>query len=501
MVGITKRFPGVLANDHIDFQVEKGKIHGLLGENGAGKTTLMNVLYGLYKPDDGKILLDGREVALRSPRDAINLGIGMVHQHFTLVPPFTVTENVILGLTSSKEPFLDMDKAEKKLAEVSEKYSLKVDPRAKIWQLSIGEQQRVEIIKAIYRGADILILDEPTSVLTPQEAKELFKFLRSFAKEGHAVVFISHKLNEVMAICDLVTVLRGGRVVSTKKISDVEKGDLARMMVGREVLLRLKRGKSKVGDIVLEVKNLRALNDKGLIALKGVSFFVREGEVLGMAGVAGNGQRELAGVIMGFRKAIEGKVLVGGRDVTNCPSWEVIEQGVGHIPEDRLERGLILDLSVAENAILRSDLISKFTEKGVFLDYQKVSKHAEDIVSKFDVRTIGTNAITKTLSGGNLQKLILARELSREPKLLVACDPTRGLDVGATEYIRRVLLERREKETAILLISGDLEEIFSLSDRIAVIFEGKIMGIITPEEASVEEVGLLMAGVKEGSSS
>ena len=503
MKGITKRFPGVVANDHIDFEVRAGEVHALLGENGAGKTTLMNVLYGLYQPDEGEIYIRGRKVTLRSPRDAIALGIGMVHQHFMLVPPLTVVENVILGLRSSRGPFLDTDRAEKRIADLSKRYGLKVDPRAQIWQLSVGEQQRVEIIKALYRGADILILDEPTSVLTPPEVKELFSVLRRMAEEGKAVIFITHKLHEVMAVSDRVTVLRDGRVVSTLDTEDTDERKLAKMMVGREVLFRVAREEVERGEIALEVRDLWVMGDKGLPALKGISLSLRQGEILGIAGVAGNGQGELAEAITGLRRATRGKVLIAGKDMTNRPSGEIIEAGVGYIPEERIRRGLIMDFSVAENAILETHHRPPFADgwflpfaKGWFLNNQEIDRYVERLISDYEVKTPSKDVPVKHLSGGNLQRLILARELSREPKLLVAAQPTRGLDVGATEYIRRKLMEQRARGTAILLISEDLDEILSLSDRIAVMYEGEIVGIVPAEEAEVEEIGLMMAGAK-----
>jgi len=503
MRGITKRFPGVVANDRIDFEVRAGEVHALLGENGAGKTTLMNVLYGLYQPDEGEIFVHGQKAALKSPRDAIGLGIGMVHQHFMLIPPLTVTENVILGLRSSKEPFLDTNQAEKRIADLSKRYGLKVDPQAQIWQLSVGEQQRVEIIKALYRGADILILDEPTSVLTPPEVRELFVVLQRMAEEGKAVIFITHKLHEVMSVSHRVTVLRDGKAVSTVETGKTDEKELARMMVGREVLFRLTKKPVPKGDIVLQVEDLETLSDRGLPALKCLSFSVRQGEILGIAGVAGNGQKELAEVITGLRKATQGRVIIGGREMTDRSPGEIIEQGVSYIPEERLEVGLIMDFSVAENTILETRRRPPFSDgwflpssKTWFLNPQAIKRHAEDLISDYDVKTPSKDVPVKQLSGGNLQRLILARELSRQPKLLIAAQPTRGLDVGATEYIHSRLIKQRERGTAILLISEDLDEVLSLGDRIAVMYEGEIVGIVSGEEAEVEEIGLMMAGAK-----
>ena len=498
MVGITKKFPGEIANDDINFEVRKGEIHALLGENGAGKTTLMNVLYGLYGPDAGEIYIRGKKVTIRSPNDAIGQKIGMIHQHFTLVPPFTVTQNIILGLKFPKG-VLKVGRAEKRVAELAKKYGLKVDPRAQIWQLSVGEQQRVEILKALYRGAEILILDEPTSVLTPTEIWDLFKTLRSLAKGGATVVFISHKLDEVMKISDMVTVLRDGKVVATRNTSTTNKKELARLMVEREVIFRLKRPKAKLGKPVLEIKKVSALSDRKLPALKEISLSVREGEILGVAGVAGNGQRELAEVIAGVRKSTGGKVIIKGKDMTNRSSSEIVEAGVGRIPEDRIDMGLITDLSVKENLVMEtlqdfSDRAVLFFPKGVFLNHPAIDKYADKLISEFKVITPSKETLSKTLSGGNLQKLILARVLARNPKILIASEPTRGLDVGATEYIRRKLLEQKKEGAAILLISGDLEEILTLSDRIAVMYEGKVMGIVQARKAKIEEIGMMMAG-------
>jgi len=494
MEGIVKRFPDVVANDHIDFEVKAGEIHALLGENGAGKTTLMNILYGIYRPDEGKIYVRGERAEVKSPRDAIDLGLGMVHQHFMLVHPHTVAENIALGLSSSKFLF-PVREVEKGVAELSERYGLKIDSKAKIWQLSVGEQQRVEIIKALYRGAQVLILDEPTSVLTPSETRDLFKTLRRIAEEGRSIIFITHKLDEAMEISDRITVLRQGKVVATVRASETNKRELARMMVGREVLFRLEKKPVKRGEVVLEVKNLHALNDKGLPAIKGISFTVSQGEILGIAGVAGNGQRELVEVITGLRKATEGKVLILGQDRTNRSPKEVIEMRVAHIPEERIRMGLIPNMSVAENLILKNYRESPFSNK-LFLNLTVIDQKAEKLISEYNIVTPSKKTQAKLLSGGNIQRLILARELCEEPRLIVAAHPTYGLDVGATEYIRTLLLRQREEGAAVLLVSEDLEEIMSLSDRIAVMFEGGFMGIVPAESAEVEEIGLMMAGAK-----
>ena len=494
MQGITKRFPGVLANDNIDLEVQAGQVHALLGENGAGKTTLMNILSGLYRADAGEIYIRGQRVHLQSPRDAIDLGIGMVHQHFMLVEPQTVAENVILGLKTPRF-FLDMARIEREIAGFSKQYGLQVDPRARIWQLSVGEQQRVEILKMLYRGVDLLIMDEPTAVLTPQEVDELFVTLRRMADEGKAVIFISHKLDEVMAISDQVTVLRSGKVVATVDTSQTTKEELARMMVGREVLFRVEKKPVEPGEVVLEVHNLQTLNDKGLPALKGVSFTIRQGEILGIAGVAGNGQRELAEVVTGLRKATNGRVLIAGCELTNCSPRRVIRERVSHVPEDRLGMGLVPNLAVSDNVILKSYRDPPLA-RGPFLDRRSIRRFAARLIKAFNIITPSQETPVKLLSGGNLQRTILAREISIGPRLMVAVHPTRGLDVGATESVRNLLLKQREDGAAILLISEDLDELLTLSDRIAVMYEGRIMGIVDVEEADVGEIGLMMAGTE-----
>jgi ABC-type uncharacterized transport system ATPase subunit len=492
MKGISKRFPGVVANKHIDFDVRRGEIHALLGENGAGKTTLMKILTGLYQPDEGQVRIDGQAVTIRSPRDAIHLGIGMVHQHFMLVESHSVAENIILGLDEPRF-VLNLGQVEKQIARLAEQYHLQVDPRARVWQLSVGEQQRVEILKALYRGARILVMDEPTAVLTPQEAGELFKTLRSMVSVGHTIVFISHKLGEVMSVADRITVLRRGEVVDTVAASETSREELARMMVGREVLFRLAKRESRPGEVVLEIDGLTALNDKGLVALKDVSLTVRHGEILGVAGVAGNGQRELAEAVVGIRSVIKGRILVDGTDLTNKPPRDAMERGVSYIPADRIGAGLVINLSVAENLILKCYRKPPICH-GFFLDAEAISAHAEELVRDYDVTTPGIRTRTRLLSGGNLQKLILAREISSRPALMVAVYPTRGLDVGAIEAVRRLLLEERDAGGGILLISEDLDELLSMSDRIAVLYEGRVMGVRDSERASIEELGLMMAG-------
>ena len=492
MEQMVKRFPGVLAVDHVDFEVKRGEVHALLGENGAGKTTLMNILYGIHRPEFGKIYISEELVSIRSPKDAIDLGIGMVHQNFRLVETHTVCENILLGL-ANLPVILNIKIAEKEIEKLSKQYDLPVDPRARIWQLSMGERQRVEILKILYRGANILILDEPTSVLTPIESKHLFDFLRKMAAEGKSVIFITHKLDEMMAVSDRVTVLRSGRTVGTVATSATTKSDLATMMVGRTVLFTYERRGEASATTVLEARNLRVLNDKGLPALKGISFTVHAGEILGIAGVAGNGQKELAESITGLRDIDSGEIIVDGTNTTGRSARDMIEQGVAYVPEDRIKVGAPQNLSIAENLVLRTYRYRPFS-KGLLLRKKEIDANAEKLIPEFNIITPSKDAITRTLSGGNLQKLILARELSGKPKLIVALYPTRGVDVGATEYVRGLLLKQREMGAGILLVSEDLEEIISLSDRIAVLYNGQIMGIIPAESADMEEIGLMMGG-------
>jgi len=491
MVGITKRFPGVLANDHVDFQAHAGEIHALLGENGAGKSTLMSVLFGMYHPEEGHIYIHGREAHLNSPRDAIKQGIGMVHQHFMLVDVQTVAENVTLGLDESRF-LLNLDKTKCRIGEIAQKYGLHVDADAYIWQLSVGEQQRVEILKMLYRGADILILDEPTAVLTPQEIKELFNTLRRMADEGHTVIFITHKLDEVMTISDRITVLRGGQLIATLRTCNTSKEALARLMVGRPIL-QVQKTPAEKGDCILRVASVQAQSDKRLPALKGVSFQILSGEILGIAGVAGNGQRELAEVITGLRPTTAGSIRINNVDVTNCAPCRIIDQGVGHVPEDRLGMGLVANLAVSDNIIMK-EYRRPTLSKGPFLSRPSIRGFVDKLIKRFEIATPSQETPVKLLSGGNLQRTILAREISALPKLLVAVHPTRGLDIGATESVHKVLLDHRSKGAAILLISEDLDEILALSDRVAVLYEGEIMGIVPSAQADIEELGLMMAG-------
>ncbi len=494
MRGIVKRFPGVLALDRVDFHVAQGEVHALLGENGAGKTTLMKILYGLYQADQGTIQVDGRTVTIRSPTDAIRLGIGMVHQHFMLVDTLTVAENVALGLPSSRGPLLDLDRVTARIQELSQIYGLEVDPRAPVWTLSVGERQRVEIVKALYRGADLLILDEPTAVLTPQEVEELFQTLDQMRQEGHGIVFISHKLHEVLTISDRITVLREGRRVGTVPTPEMTRTELARMMVGRDVLLEQNRPPVAIGEPRLRLEQVSAAGVSGQAVLHQVSLTVRAGEILGLAGVSGNGQRELAEVIAGLRPATRGRILLDEQEITGWSPARRTEAGLAYIPEERMHDGVIREFSVAENLILHDHVRPPFS-RGPFLDFRRIAEHSWELVRRFRVKTPDIRTPTKSLSGGNIQKLILARELSRAPKVLVAAQPTRGVDIGAMEYIHQRLLEQRAQGTATLLISEDLDELLALSDRIAVIYEGRIMDVVERDRTSAQELGLLMAGI------
>jgi len=493
MCNVTKTFPGVLANDRVCFDIHQGEVHALLGENGAGKSTLMRQLYGLYKPDDGEIKINGKVVSFNSPADAIAAGIGMIHQHFMLVPTFSVAENVALGLKSTREPLKDLDKVSNRINELSKLYGLKVDPSAYVWQLSVGEQQRVEIIKALYRGASLIILDEPTAVLTPQEVDDLFNTLRQMAEDGHSLVFISHKLNEVLAISQRVTVLRDGRVIGTRNTNEVTKNELVKMMVGREVR-PLAPQPLKPGPVCLEIKGLKAMGDRGTEALRGIDLEIHSGEIVGLAGVSGNGQRELAECLAGVRKVSAGSILLDGMDATSMDVKERVDAGLAYIPEERMRDGAIREFSVEENIFLHDHASPRFTH-GMFLDFTRMKDFASSLVRSFSVKTPSLDTPIKNLSGGNIQKLIMARELSRQPKLLLAAQPTRGVDIGATEYIHQRLLQQREEGTAILLISEDLDEIIELSDRIAVLYEGRIMGIVERDQATQEQIGLMMAGI------
>ena len=495
--GITKSFPGVLANDHIDLTLEKGEVLALLGENGAGKSTLMNILYGLYTPDEGEIYIRGQRVEIHEPNDAIEKGIGMVHQHFMLVPVLTVTENVMLGVESVRNGiFLDRAAAARRIREISEHYGLEVDPDAYIKNLPVGVQQRVEIIKLLYREADILILDEPTAVLTPQEVEELFKIIRFLVEKGKSVIFITHKLKEVMEIADRITVLRNGRVVGTTTPAQTNEQELAAMMVGREVLLRVEKGPAHIGETVLEVEDLYILDDRGNPAVRGVSFEVQAGEVLGIAGVQGNGQTELVRALTGLLEPVSGRISILGTDVTGATPRRILEQGTAHVPEDRQKDGLVLSFPVAYNLILNTYYQPPFALT-INLQEEEIVTNAERRTREFDIRTPSVLTPTANLSGGNQQKVIVAREFSRPIRLLIASQPTRGLDVGSIEYIHRRIIEKRDEGVAVLLVSPELDEIMSLSDRIAVMFEGQIVDILPADQVTREEIGLLMAGARK----
>ncbi len=494
---ITKTFPGIKANDGVDFELRKGEIHTLLGENGAGKSTLMNIIDGIYQPDSGEIEINGKKVHIKSPSDAMKNGIGMIHQHFMLVDSLTVLENVLLGLTSAGF-YVDKKKVAAKITAISDRYNLGIDPFTKIWQLSVGEQQRVEVIKTLFRGAQILILDEPTAVLAPQEVEETFKIYRQMVQEGKSIIFISHKLNEIMDISDRITVLRKGKAIGTVDKDKTSEKDLAKMMVGREILFRLERGPLNRGEKILQVENVKALNDKGLTALNGITFDIYGGEIFGLAGIAGNGQKILSDVIAGLRKSISGSVYIDGKDLTNANPKEIFEQGLSYVPPDRLKVGLVPNLSSSDNAVLRHynrEPISRNT----FINYTEVENYTDHLIKNYDIKVPRKDAPVKFLSGGNMQKLLLAREISEKPKLLVVVHPTRGLDIGAMEFIRTVLLRERDNGVAILLISEDLDEIFMISDRIGVIHDGRILDIVDIEQAKVERIGLLMAGLDEKS--
>ncbi len=495
MRNIVKRFPGVLANDHVNFDVQAGEVHALLGENGAGKSTLMKILYGLYQPEEGEILLNGQPISINSPTDSINHGIGMIHQHFMLVDNLTVAQNVALGLKSSKGLRLDLDVVSDRILELADKYNLRVDPKAIISRLAVGQRQRVEIIKALYRGAALLVLDEPTAVLTPQEVDDLFVIFRQMAQDGHALIFISHKLNEITALTDRVTVLRDGKVIGTRQTVEVTKHDLANMMVGRAVSLERKRPFVETGDVRLKLRNLDAFNDQGQPVLRNISFEVRSGEIVGVAGVSGNGQRTLAEVIAGLWAVENGRIELEGRNVTNLPPSEMIDAGLSYIPEERMHDGVIKNFSVAENLVLQ-DHIRKPFSNGLFLNFKTIDTHADKMIADYSVKTPSRDTLIKNLSGGNIQKLILARELSRKPRFLIAAQPTRGVDIGATEYIHAQLLEQRSEGLATLFISEDLDEVRSMSDRIIVMFGGEIMGIVNSDNVTVEQLGLMMAGEK-----
>jgi len=494
MSGIVKRFPGVLAADNINFDVRAGEIHALLGENGAGKSTLMKMLYGLYHPDEGQIRINGEASTIKNPQDAIQHGIGMIHQHFMLVPSLTVAENIALGMKSSRGARLDLDVVSSRVLELSEIYNLKVDPGLPIWQLAVGEQQRVEILRALYKGAALLILDEPTAVLTPQEVDGLFRILKQLADDGHGLVFISHKLHEVLEISHRVTVLRDGRRVNSIPTSEATRPKLAEMMVGRPVLLEYDKQPPDPRDERLILKGVSALSNRGTVGLDDVSLRLRGGEIVGIAGVSGNGQQELAQCICGLRPLTAGSVTVDGSDVSNAHPSSLNAIGLSHIPEERMLDGVIKEFSVAENYVLQDHGHPKFTRGKIFMLFHKIREFCRRAIETYEIKTPSTETLVKSLSGGNIQKLVLARELSRDPGVLIAAQPTRGVDIGATEYIHQRLLQERDNGTAILLISEDLDEIRALSDRIAVMYEGRIVGEVENQDVDIEQLGLLMTG-------
>ena len=491
--GITKQFPGVLANDHIDFDLRRGEVHALLGENGAGKSTLMSILYGLYTADSGEILMNGKPVTISSPKHAIELGIGMVHQHFMLIPVMTVTENIVLA----QEPrhagvLLDYDAAAKRVRDLSTSFGLTVDPNARIEKITVGQQQRVEILKALYRGAEILILDEPTAVLTPQEAQELFEIIESLKSQGKSIVFITHKLNEVLEVADRISVLRRGKLVETISREGATEAGLARSMVGREVLLRVEKRPTQPGDTLLKVEDLVVRDDRGLEAVRGLSIEVHANEIVGIAGVDGNGQSELIDALTGLRHPASGHIRIAGHDLRRATAREALDAGLGHIPEDRQRRGLVLDFNLAENLVLHDYGREPFSKLG-WINPRGWLRWARGLLKEFDVRGGGPTTRGGSLSGGNQQKVVIAREVSRNPSVLIAAQPTRGLDVGAIEFVHRRLVEQRDAGKAVLLVSLELEEILSLSDRILVLYEGRIVAEFSPD-VTEEEIGFAMIG-------
>ena len=493
MRNITKRFPGVIANKDVTFELITGEIHALLGENGAGKSTLMNVLYGLYAPEEGQIFIDGIETLISDPMTAIKHGIGMVHQHFMLVETFTVTENIILGAEIVKNGMLDITQAREEVVKLSQEFGLEVDPDAKIEDISVGMQQRVEILKALYRGADVLILDEPTAALTPGEIEELINIMRLLTAKNISIIFITHKLKEVQSACDRVTVIRRGEVVGTVKTADATIDRLAEMMVGRKVLLEVDKKEAHPQGICLAVQDLQVSDNRHLLAVSGLSFDVHYGEIVGIAGVDGNGQTELIEAISGLRKTDSGSIKLSGVELTTLSIRQRYEEGIAHIPQDRHKHGLVLDFDLAENMVLQNFYKPPFSN-GEFLNYRKINEYATDLVKKYDVRTPGIDILAKKLSGGNQQKVILARELERKPKLIIAAQPTRGLDVGAIEFVHQRLVEERDAGSAVLLVSLELEEVMTLSDRIIVMFEGEIAGEMQAVDATEQGLGVLMAG-------
>ncbi|PYZ94017.1 heme ABC transporter ATP-binding protein [Salipaludibacillus keqinensis] len=497
MNNIRKEFPGIVANDNITLQVKQGEIHALLGENGAGKSTLMNVLFGLYQPEKGEIKVRGEKVDVTDPNVASKLGIGMVHQHFMLVQNFSVTENIILGSEPTKRGSIDLRKAAKDVADISDQYGLRVDPTAKIEDISVGMQQRVEILKTLYRGAEILIFDEPTAALTPQEIKELIQIMKNLISEGKSIILITHKLKEIMQVCDRCTVIRRGKGIGTVNVADSTENSLAEMMVGREVSFEVEKTAAIPKDQVLSIKDLIVEDARGIEVVDGLNLDVRAGEIIGVAGVDGNGQTELIEAITGLRQPKGGTIHVSGQDITSYKPRKVTEAGVGHIPQDRHKHGLVLEFTVGENILLQTYYQKPFTKNGV-LNYPKMYEKARQLIEEYDVRTPNEKTLARSLSGGNQQKAIIAREVDRSPDLLIAAQPTRGLDVGAIEFIHRKLVEERDKGRAVLLVSLELDEVLNVSDKIAVIYEGKIVALVDAKDTNEKELGLLMAGGKKG---
>ncbi|WP_277679908.1 ABC transporter ATP-binding protein [Gracilibacillus dipsosauri] len=496
MLNIRKEFPGVVANDNITLQLKKGEIHALLGENGAGKSTLMNVLFGLYQPEQGEIKVKGEQVKITDPNIANDLGIGMVHQHFMLVENFTVTQNIILGKEpKTKTGRIDIKKAEREIQELSDSYGLKVDPTAKISDISVGMQQRVEILKTLYRGAEVLIFDEPTAVLTPQEIQELMDIMHSLVKEGKSIILITHKLKEIMEVCDRCTVIRKGKGIKTLNVDETNPTELASLMVGRDVSFKINKTPANPKETILEIRDLHVNNTRNIPAVKGLNLDVRAGEIVGIAGVDGNGQTELIEAITGLTKSNTGSIILNGKEIRNLSPRKVTESGIGHIPQDRHKYGLVLDYSIGENMVLQTYYHKPYS-KAKILNYKEIFKKAKDLIEEYDVRTPNEYTKARALSGGNQQKAIIAREVDRSPDLLIAAQPTRGLDVGAIEFIHKKLIEERDKGRAILLMSFELDEILDVSDRIAVMFDGQIVAEVKPEETNEQELGLLMAGSK-----
>lgn len=495
MLHIRKEFPGIVANDDITLQLKKGEIHALLGENGAGKSTLMNVLFGLYQPEQGEIRVNGKEVKITSPNIANDLGIGMVHQHFMLVDTFTVTENIILGKEPTKGGKIDLKEAAQEVRQLSERYGLKIDPDAKISDISVGMQQRVEILKTLYRGADILIFDEPTAVLTPQEIKELIQIMQNLITEGKSIILITHKLKEIMEVCDRCTVIRKGKGIGTVNVSETNPNELASLMVGREVVFTTMKKDAKPSGEVLKIQDLVVKDSRGVEAIRSLNLSVRAGEIVGIAGVDGNGQSELIEAITGLRKPESGTISINGTEIQKKSPRKITETGIGHIPQDRHKYGLVLDYSIGENMVLQTYYQQPLSKWGI-LNYKNIFNKARTLIKEFDVRTPSEYTPARALSGGNQQKAIIAREIDRNPDLLIAAQPTRGLDVGAIEFIHKRLIEQRDQGKAVLLVSFELDEILNVSDRIAVIYEGSIVAIVDPKKTTEQELGLLMAGSK-----